>query len=182
VIHIPAARSQIGGYDQALQEYAVETAELNLSNIRRIHDRAAVLFEAGAVSSDNLDEAALRLRQAEIALGQSRETLGKAKSAHNAAMLVLRRGGLYFDVYVPETSVQRFQNADSVPVYVAATGKTLNGDIRFVLNAPQYASARTTRDGAESDLSSFQVRIVLESAEDLLPGMTAEVRLDEPTS
>jgi HlyD family secretion protein len=232
---IAAARSQIGDYDKTLQGYAVETAELNLSNALKAHDRVAVLFEAGAVSSSNLDEAALKLRQAEIALGQSRETLGKAQSAYNAAvlgvevleeqksalavqqtslelqlgrlelktpasgtvmsvipkqgenvspnspMVVLQRGNLYFDIYVPETSVQRFQDAESVPVYVAAMNQTLNGEIRFVLSAPQYASARTTRDGAESDLSSFQVRIVLESAEGLLPGMTAEVRLDEST-
>jgi HlyD family secretion protein len=233
---IKAARSQIGDYDQALQAYAVETAELNLDNARKSHERVAQLFEAGAVSGSNLDEAALKLRQAEIALGRSRETLGKAQSAHSAAvlgvaaleeqlsslavqqeslelqldrlelkapasgtvmsvipkqgenvspnspMIVLQRGSLYFDIYVPETSVRRFQDAETTPVYVAARDKTLNGEILFVLSAPLYASTRTTRDGAESDLSSFQVRIVLEATDGLLPGMTAEVRLDAATS
>ncbi|MDR1322617.1 MAG: HlyD family efflux transporter periplasmic adaptor subunit [Gracilibacteraceae bacterium] len=231
---IAAARAQIGDYEQAIQQYAVETAELNLGNIQKIYDQTAALFEAGAVSGANLDDAALRLRQAEIVLGQSRETLGRAQSAHNAAilgvtaleeqksalavqqaslelqisrlelkapaagtvmsvipkpgenvspnapMIALQRGSLYFDIYVPETSVRRFQEAQSTPVYVAALDKTLSGEIRFVLSAPQYASVRAARDGAETDISSFQVRIVLEE-EGLLPGMTAEVRLDEPT-
>ena len=98
----------------------------------------------------------------------------------NAPVVVIRSGGIYFDLYVPETNVSQFKEGAKVQVYVVALDKTMTGTIRLVQSAPQYTNTRMTRDNAQGDLTSFQIRIYLEEQEngELLPGMTVEVLLD----
>lgn len=100
--------------------------------------------------------------------------------AANAPALLLQSNSLYFDLYVPETQVNNFQTGKVVNVYVVSLNKTVPGLVRFVASAPQYTSMRMSRDNAQGDLSTFQVRIDLnQDAEELLAGMTVEVKTDE---
>jgi len=100
--------------------------------------------------------------------------------APGAPVVLLQSNSLYFDLYVPETQVDYFQVGKTVTVHVVALDKTIPGIVRFVISAPQYTSMRMSRDNAQGDLSSFQVRIYLsEGSEDLLSGMTVEVKTDE---
>lgn len=98
----------------------------------------------------------------------------------NSPVIVLQSSALYFDLYVAETQVENFQVSGTVPVYIVAKDCIIPGTVRYITSAPQFTSSRMSRDSGQADISSFQVRIGLEeSAADLLPGMTVEVRLDE---
>ena len=98
----------------------------------------------------------------------------------NATVLIIQNKSLYFDLYVPETQINRFNAGEYTSVYVVALDKTVPGMVQYINSAPQYAGMRMTRDNAQGDISSFLVRIRLatEDAADLLPGMTVEVLTD----
>lgn len=53
--------------------------------------------------------------------------------------------------------------------------------VTSIAAAPQFASLRMSREKGQADLSMFLVRIAMDANADLLPGMTAEVKLDEIT-
>ena len=96
--------------------------------------------------------------------------------APNAPVVVLQSRDLYFDIYVPETVATRFTPGTSPPIRLVTTGEELSGVVQYILNAPQYTSNRMSRDNAQGDLASFQVRIALKGdTSHLLPGMTVEV-------
>jgi HlyD family secretion protein len=96
--------------------------------------------------------------------------------APNAPVVILQSKEYYFDIYVPETMVTRFTVGAPIPLRLIATGEELPGVIQYIVSAPQYTSNRMSRDNAQGDLASFQIRIALEGNTDhLLPGMTVEV-------
>ncbi|MDT0123025.1 hypothetical protein Q9R46_10255 [Paenibacillus sp. RRE4] len=53
--------------------------------------------------------------------------------------------------------------------------------VTSVAPSPQFANLRMTREKGQADLSMYLVRISVPTSKDLLPGMTAEVQLDEIT-
>lgn len=57
---------------------------------------------------------------------------------------------------------------------MCATDSELTGTVRFATVAPSFADLRMTRERGLGDLTSFQVRIYVESPE-VLTGMTMEV-------
>lgn len=57
----------------------------------------------------------------------------------------------------------------------------VTGVITSIAAAPQFASLRMSREKGQADLSMFLVRVTMDGNADLLPGMTAEVKLDEVT-
>ncbi|CAG7628846.1 p-hydroxybenzoic acid efflux pump subunit AaeA [Paenibacillus solanacearum] len=94
-------------------------------------------------------------------------------------VVLLETGKLYFDLYVDERQVGKFQPDSAVPTRFAALPDQVEGKVRFVTAAPQFAALRMSREKGTADLNTFQIRIYVERTDKLLPGMTAEVQVDE---
>jgi multidrug resistance efflux pump len=94
-------------------------------------------------------------------------------------MIILETGKLFFDMYVDERQVTKLQPEGTVPVHFAAIADQVNGRIQFVTVAPQFAGLRMSREKGTADLAMFQARIEVDRIGNLLPGMTAEVHINE---
>lgn len=105
------------------------------------------------------------------------------KAGENVAIggtvVLLETDNLFYDIYVSETQVRNFKVGAQVTGHVLALNEDLKGDVRFITSAPQFANLRMSREKGQADLSSFQVRIYVKRVDDLLPGMTVEVKADE---
>ncbi|MBQ8023915.1 MAG: HlyD family efflux transporter periplasmic adaptor subunit [Succinivibrio sp.] len=93
----------------------------------------------------------------------------------NSSGLTLETDRKYFDIYVSEDQVLKYKRGNKVKVHCVATDKDLTGTVRFATAAPTFADLRMTRERGLGDLTSFQVRIYVDSPE-VLTGMTMEVR------
>lgn len=93
----------------------------------------------------------------------------------NSSGVTLETDRKYFDIYVSEELVLKYQKGTKVKVHCVATDKDLTGTVRFATAAPSFADLRMTRERGLADLTSFQVRIYVDSPE-VLSGMTMEVR------
>ncbi|MBO6156575.1 MAG: HlyD family efflux transporter periplasmic adaptor subunit [Succinivibrio sp.] len=141
-----------------------------------------------------LDNLKSQLKQAEVQLKQeevnySRLTLiapcdGKVLKilyqqgelvSPNSSCLTLETDRKYFDIYVSEDQVLKYKKGNKVKVHCVATDEDLTGTVRFATVAPTFADLRMTRERGLGDLTSFQVRIYVDSPE-VLTGMTMEVR------
>ncbi|MCI6345987.1 MAG: hypothetical protein MR777_06375 [Succinatimonas sp.] len=141
-----------------------------------------------------LDNLKSQLKQAEVQLKQeevnySRLTLiapcdGKVLKilyqqgelvSPNSSGLTLETERKYFDIYVSEDQVLKYKKGNKVKVHCVATNEDLTGTVRFATVAPTFADLRMTRERGLGDLTSFQVRIYVDSPE-VLTGMTMEVR------
>lgn len=99
-----------------------------------------------------------------------------------ATAAIIQSNRLYYSIYVDETQVIKFEKGNSVKGKVPALKKDLQGTVRSVGSAPQYASLRMSRDKGQSDTSSYIVVIDVKASSKLLPGMTVEVDIDECNS
>ncbi|WP_429842911.1 HlyD family secretion protein [Brevibacillus sp. FIR094] len=99
--------------------------------------------------------------------------------AIGGTVVLLETDNLFYDIYVSETQVPSFKVGAQVTGHVLALNHDLTGDVRFITAAPQFANLRMSREKGQADLSSFQVRVYVKRADDLLPGMTVEVKTDE---
>ncbi|MCI7026246.1 MAG: hypothetical protein PUD95_04225 [Succinatimonas sp.] len=93
----------------------------------------------------------------------------------NSSGLTLETDRKYFDIYVSEDQVLKYKRGNKVKVHCVATDEDLTGTVRFATVAPTFADLRMTRERGLGDLTSFQVRIYVDSPE-VLTGMTMEVR------
>lgn len=93
----------------------------------------------------------------------------------NSSGLTLETDRKYFDIYVSEDQVLKYKKGKKVKVHCVATDSELTGTVRFATAAPSFADLRMTRERGLGDLTSFQVRIYVDSKE-VLTGMTMEVR------
>ena len=64
---------------------------------------------------------------------------------------------------------------DKVPGLCSSLKKEVEGVVRYITAAPQYANMRMSREKGQADASSFLVRIDVQRTPELLPGMTLEV-------
>jgi len=96
-----------------------------------------------------------------------------------APVVIVETGKLYFDLYVSEQQVGKLKPDMTVPVHFAALPEQVEGRVHFVTAAPQFASLRMSREKGTADLNTFQARIYVDRTDKLLPGMTAEVHVDE---
>ncbi|GGH51316.1 hypothetical protein GCM10008014_16960 [Paenibacillus silvae] len=89
----------------------------------------------------------------------------------------------YVDLYIPESQIKQFRTQQKIDVHFPYLEEPLvkQGVITSVSASPQFANLRMTRDKGQSDLSMFLIRVSIPSSKELLPGMTAEVRVDEIT-
>ncbi|WP_234992951.1 MULTISPECIES: HlyD family efflux transporter periplasmic adaptor subunit [unclassified Paenibacillus] len=94
---------------------------------------------------------------------------------------VVQRSAYYADLYVQEGEIQKLKVDKSVKVHFPYLKRPVEGDgvVASISAAPQFASMRMTREKGQADLSMFLVRISIRADSGLLPGMTAEVDLDE---
>ena len=100
-----------------------------------------------------------------------------------APMAILQKSNYYTDLYIQESEIQKLEVNQSLGVHFPYLDHEaeVTGVVTSISAAPQFASLRMTREKGQADLSMYLVRISMDSNADLLPGMTAEVRLDEIT-
>lgn len=98
-------------------------------------------------------------------------------------MAVLQKNNFYTDLYIQESEIQKLEVDQSIDVHFPYLEHPteVTGVITSIATAPQFASLRMSREKGQADLSMFLVRIAMDGNADLLPGMTAEVKLDEVT-
>jgi len=92
-----------------------------------------------------------------------------------APVMIIETNQLYYDLYVDETQVSKFQVGQAITSHIVALNSDYKGTVRYITAAPQYAGYRMSREKGQSDLSSFQIRVDIPRDEKLLPGMTVEV-------
>ncbi|MEK4877301.1 MULTISPECIES: HlyD family efflux transporter periplasmic adaptor subunit [Paenibacillus] len=98
-------------------------------------------------------------------------------------MAVLQKNNFYTDLYIQESEIQKLEVDQSIGVHFPYLEHPteVTGVITSIATAPQFASLRMSREKGQADLSMFLVRVTMDGNADLLPGMTAEVKLDEVT-
>ncbi|MFF2910305.1 HlyD family efflux transporter periplasmic adaptor subunit [Paenibacillus sp. NPDC057934] len=94
---------------------------------------------------------------------------------------LLQKNTYYTDLYVQEEVIQKLKLNQNVTVHFRNLDEPVEteGVVASIATAPQFASLRMTREKGQADLSMFLVRISMDAKAELLPGMTAEVDLDE---
>ena len=99
----------------------------------------------------------------------------------NIPVAVLQKSTFYTELYIPESEINKFKVNQSVNVHFPYVSSPIQveGVITSISGAPQFASLRMTREKGQADLSMFLVKVSIDSNRALLPGMTAEVKLDE---
>ncbi|OBZ09176.1 HlyD family efflux transporter periplasmic adaptor subunit [Bacillus sp. FJAT-26390] len=101
--------------------------------------------------------------------------------AQGMPVAVVQKNTYYADIYVQEGEIQKLEVDKSIQVrfpYLKRSAQ-VDGVVASIAAAPQFASLRMSRERGQADLSMFLVRIAVNTNADLLPGMTAEVDLDE---
>ncbi|UKS29707.1 HlyD family efflux transporter periplasmic adaptor subunit [Paenibacillus sp. HWE-109] len=101
--------------------------------------------------------------------------------AQGMPIAVVQKTSYYADLYVQEGQIQKLDVNKSIQVHFPYLKRfaQVDGVVASISAAPQFASLRMTRERGQADLSMYLVRITVNSNSDLLPGMTAEVDLDE---
>ncbi|GGA11491.1 hypothetical protein GCM10008018_65740 [Paenibacillus marchantiophytorum] len=101
--------------------------------------------------------------------------------AQGMPIAVVQKTSYYADLYVQEGEIQKLDVNKSIQVHFPYLKRSaqVDGVVASISAAPQFASLRMTRERGQADLSMYLVRITVKSNSDLLPGMTAEVDLDE---
>ncbi|MFK4438776.1 HlyD family secretion protein [Paenibacillus sp. RC21] len=99
-----------------------------------------------------------------------------------APVITLETNELYYDLYVNEDQVGKFKANKEVKTHISALNKDLQGVVRYVTSAPQFANVKMSREKGEADTATFQVRVYVPKESTLLPGMTVEVNTDEISS
>ncbi|MEK4272372.1 HlyD family efflux transporter periplasmic adaptor subunit [Paenibacillus sp. FSL R7-0026] len=98
-------------------------------------------------------------------------------------LAVVQKNTYYTDLYIQESEIQQLAVNQSIDVHFPYLDQPtqVKGSVISISTAPQFANLRMSREKGQADLSMFLVRISMDSNTDLLPGMTAEVKLDEIT-
>lgn len=96
----------------------------------------------------------------------------------NAPVILLESKRFYYDIYLDEQQASYLKTGDQVTGSAVANKKAVNGIIRFITAAPGFADLKMSREKGQADLAAFQVRIYAQPEENLLPGMTIEVKKD----
>lgn len=95
--------------------------------------------------------------------------------------IIIETGDLFFEFYVNEEQVLQFETGQTILADVVPLQTTVEGTVSLVNSAPGYATMRMSGEKGLDDISSFLIKIVIEDNEELLPGMTVEVNLNEAT-
>jgi len=99
--------------------------------------------------------------------------------AAGATAAIIQTNSLYYSLYVDEKQVMRFEKGDTVIGTVTALKKEIEGTVRSIGSAPQYASLRMSREKGQPDTNAYVIVVDVKPSSKLLPGMTVEVDIDE---
>ncbi|TVY04265.1 HlyD family efflux transporter periplasmic adaptor subunit [Cohnella terricola] len=101
--------------------------------------------------------------------------------AQGLPVAIVQKNAYYADFYVQEGQIQKLKAGQSVSIHFPYTEHSaeVDGVVTTVATAPQFANLRMTRERGQADISMYAVRIAIDANAALLPGMTAEVDLDE---
>lgn len=152
---------------------AFSSAQARLKDLQAQKAQLAVNLKALAVEADRLTIRAPEDGKILKIMYQ----LGEIVPAGAPAVL-LESDRQYYDLYLNETLVTNFKENSSVIGFAPATGKSVEGKVRFRTATPSFADLRNTREKGLPDLTTYQVRIYIQPQEGLLPGMTIEVKND----
>ena len=97
--------------------------------------------------------------------------------APNTPVLLMESSRYYFDIYVSEENIEKYKEGEEIEAVSVAGHKKARGTIRLLTQAPGFADLRMTREKGQADLTSFQMRIYLDHADGIIPGMTMGVKL-----
>ncbi|MET3209008.1 UNVERIFIED_CONTAM: multidrug resistance efflux pump [Paenibacillus sp. PvR008] len=76
-------------------------------------------------------------------------------------VITLETNKLYYDLYVNEDQVGKFKANKEIKTHISALNKDLQGTVRYVTSAPQFANVKMSREKGEADTATFQVRVGL---------------------
>lgn len=118
---------------------------------------------------------------------KGKDAVSKAESRKQAVLEVVPNTiandtkPFYADFYIQESQIQKIKAGKRVKVHFPYIERSdeVEGVVASVASAPQFAALRMTREKGQADLSMYAVRITIDANAELLPGMTAEVDLDE---
>lgn len=153
------------------------------------------IVEAGANTGDSVQEGEVLIKVKSAEEGEvdvlapydglvDRVTIKQGDQVQPGVPLaILQKNNYYTDLYVQESEIQRLEVNQSIDVHFPYLDQPtqVSGVVTSISSAPQFASLRMSREKGQADLSMYLVRISIDSNADLLPGMTAEVKLDEIT-
>lgn len=71
--------------------------------------------------------------------------------------ITLETNKLYYDLYVNEDQVGKFKANKEIKTHISALNKDLQGTVRYVTSAPQFANVKMSREKGEADTTTFQV-------------------------
>jgi len=159
-----------------------------------VYDKSpGTIIKVGAAVGDSIKQGDL-LFKVQLAEGGDVDVLSQEEGKINKLIVktgdqvaqgmpvaVVQKTGYYADLYIQEGEIQKLEVNKKVQVRLPYLNKSteVNGVVTSIAAAPQFANLRMTREKGQADLSMFLVRVAVDSNAALLPGMTAEVDLNE---
>ncbi|KPV60560.1 hypothetical protein QJ48_04720 [Paenibacillus sp. A3] len=171
---LQADRAKAVVEQQQLAEGDIANQRIGIEALNKQLEQLNILMESLKVQKDRFTLRAPADGKVVKIMPKTGENVGSGMP-----VVVLETGKLYYDLYVDERQVGKFQAGSVVPTHFAALPDKVEGKVQFVTAAPQFAALRMSREKGTADLNSFQVRVYVERTDKLLPGMTAEVHVDE---
>ncbi|WP_245339107.1 HlyD family efflux transporter periplasmic adaptor subunit [Paenibacillus shirakamiensis] len=101
-----------------------------------------------------------------------------------APMVILQKNNYFTDLYIQESEIRKLKVNQNIGVdfpYIDHP-KQVRGVVTTISAALPFATMRMTREKGQADVSMFLVRVAVDASADVLPGMTAEVKLNEITN
>lgn len=174
-----AAQVQVAQAQQGLKQ--IEQGQEDITNGKYNIDLLKKQKDALQINLDNLT--VQKERRVLTASADGKVTRVVPKTGENVSagtpVVVIETGKMYYDLYVGEENIKHFQAGAKVSTNVISLGKDVQGTVRYITSAPQYAALRMSREKGQADTTSFIVRVDVKRTSDLLPGMTVEVPTDE---
>ncbi|NOU95874.1 biotin/lipoyl-binding protein [Paenibacillus sp. LMG 31456] len=171
---IQTERAQATVEQQQLVQGDIDNQRIGLDALNKQLEQQQIAIQSLQIQKDRLTLRAPSVGKVVKLLPKLGENVGSG-----APVIVLETGKMYYDLYVDETQVSKFKPEGIVPTHFAAQQDKIDGVIRFVTAAPQFAALRMSREKGTSDLNTFQVRVYIDKSDNLLPGMTADVHINE---
>ncbi|MCZ8514683.1 HlyD family efflux transporter periplasmic adaptor subunit [Paenibacillus filicis] len=159
---------------QQLAQGDIDNQKIGIDALNKQLEQQNILLQSLQIQKDRLTLRAPADGKVAKVIPKAGENVGSG-----APVIVLETGKLYYDLYVDERQVSKFKVNGTVPTHFAALPDQVEGRIQFVTAAPQFAALRMSREKGTADLNTFQIRVYVDKTDKLLPGMTAEVHVDE---
>ena len=99
----------------------------------------------------------------------------------NSPVILLESDRTYYDIYLSEEELGNLKEGDSLLGHTIAGEKEVPGTVRLIAKAADFADLKMSREKSSADLTSFQVRVYTKRVDQVIPGMTIEVKKNEFT-